>query len=94
MEKKDSATSKDIPELTEKLLDHFKLENISGGSPDVSALQSHVENIEEMPAISAILGGIVANDVIKIVARKGEPTINNVFLYSLFDGAGWVESLS
>ena len=57
------------------------------------ALSSFLGQTEEMPAINAILGGVVANDVIKIVASKGEPIIHNLFLYSLFDGAGWVELL-
>lgn len=63
------------------------------GSIDSWALSSFLEQTEEMPAINAILGGVVANDVIKIVASKGEPIINNLFLYSLLDGAGWVELL-
>lgn len=46
-----------------------------------------------MPAINAVLGGVVANDVIKVVASKGEPLINNLFMYSLLDGAGWVERI-
>jgi molybdopterin/thiamine biosynthesis adenylyltransferase len=37
------------------------------------------------------MGGIAANDAVKIVTCKGEPAINQLFLYSLFDGAGWVE---
>ncbi len=57
------------------------------------ALASYVEHAEEMPAINAIVGGVVANDVIKIVAAKGEPMVNNLFFYSLADGAGWVERL-
>ena len=46
-----------------------------------------------MPALNAIVGGVVSNDIIKIVAAKGEPMINNLFVYSLLDGTGWVERL-
>ena len=64
-----------------------------GSTTDAWALSSFLEQTEEMPAINAIVGGVVANDIIKIVAANGEPLINNMFLYSLLDGAGWVERL-
>ena len=59
-----------------------------------SSLASLVQRKQDMPAINAILGGIVANDAVKVVTCKGEPAINQLFLYSLFDGAGWVEKAS
>ena len=46
---------------------------------------------DEMPAISAIVGGILANDVLKAVSKKGEP-IRNLFMYSLADGVGSIEA--
>jgi ubiquitin-like 1-activating enzyme E1 A len=45
---------------------------------------------EEMPAINAVVGGIVANEVLKATSGKGEP-IRNFFLFSLTDGAGFVQ---
>lgn len=56
-------------------------------------MTSYLSQQEEMPAINAIIGGAVANDIIKVVAGKGMPLIDNLFLYCLTDGAGWVERL-
>ena len=48
----------------------------------------------DMPAINAVVGGVVANEVIKAVGRKGEPTVDNFFLFSLADGGqGAVEHM-
>lgn len=55
----------------------FGLEGMARGAPG-------------MPAVSAVLGGVLANDVVKAVARKGE-TLDNFFLYSIADGAGVVD---
>jgi len=79
--------------LEPALLKVCKVEGHTGGSVDGRALGSFLEQTEEMPAINAILGGVVANDTIKIVASKGEPIINNLFMYSLLEGGGWVERL-
>ncbi|KAL4450085.1 hypothetical protein ABPG77_010754 [Micractinium sp. CCAP 211/92] len=56
------------------------------------ALAAYASDGEDMPAINAIVGGVVANEVIKAVGRKGAP-INNLFLFSLLDGAGAVERM-
>ena len=66
---------------------------MKGSEVDDWALAAFVQHPQEMPAINAIVGGVVANDVIKITASKGEPIINNLFLYSLVDGGGWVEKV-
>jgi len=55
-------------------------------------LAAYAQQGEDMPAINAIVGGVLANDLIKAVGRKGEP-INNFFLFSLFEGAGAVERM-
>lgn len=43
-----------------------------------------------MPAINAILGGFLANDLLKAVSKKGEP-VHNLFMYSLSTGVGSVD---
>mmetsp|Transcript_25759 Transcript_25759/g.61350 ORF Transcript_25759/g.61350 Transcript_25759/m.61350 type:complete len:316 (-) Transcript_25759:241-1188(-) len=45
-----------------------------------------------MPAVSAVLGGILAQEALKAVSRKGEP-IRNFFFFSLEDGAGTIETI-
>lgn len=87
------ALSSDYPVLEPALITLCKEEGHTGGSIDGNALVSFLEQTEEMPALNAILGGVVANDTIKIVASKGEPIINNIFMYSLLEGGGWVERL-
>ena len=66
-------------------------EGLDDGAVHLQALEAYAASSEEMPAISAIVGGVVANDLLKAVAGKGEPLVNNLFLYSLVDGTGWVE---
>lgn len=42
--------------------------------------------------VNAVLGGVLANEVLKAVSRRGEP-VNNLFLFCLTDGAGAVECM-
>lgn len=46
----------------------------------------------DMPAINAVVGGVLANELIKALGGKGEP-INNFFLFSLAEGSGMVERM-
>jgi molybdopterin/thiamine biosynthesis adenylyltransferase len=86
MEQGRCANEKDIAVLEEALKE---LDDTTVAADSI--IVSLVRRKQDMPAINAILGGIVANDAVKIVTCKGEPAINQLFLYSLFDGAGWVE---
>ena len=88
-----AATVEDAPALTAALEELCKAEGLVGAAPGDLGLGAYLEQGTEMPAINAIVGGVVANDVIKAVACKGEPIVNNLFMYSLQDGAGWVERL-
>lgn len=57
-------------------------------------LAAYAASEADMPAINAVVGGVVANEVIKAVGRKGEPAVNNFFLFSLADGGqGSVERM-
>ena len=40
------------------------------------------------PAVDAILGGVLAQDVVRSLSRRGKP-ICNFFCFSTVDGAGW-----
>ena len=44
----------------------------------------------ELAPINAVIGGVLANEVLKLVSHKGEP-FNNFFFFTLSDGAGVVE---
>ena len=45
------------------------------------------------PAVAAVVGGAVANDVVRAVSKKGAPAVDNLFCFSLADGKGVVERL-
>ena len=59
--------------------------------PD-QALEQYVLGSSELPPVNAVLGGVLANEVLKAVSHKGEP-INNLFFFSLADNVGLVETL-
>jgi ubiquitin-like 1-activating enzyme E1 A len=44
----------------------------------------------EVSPVCAIVGGILAQELIKVVTGKDEP-INNFFFYNGMDGGGFVE---
>lgn len=43
-----------------------------------------------VPAVLAVLGGVLANDVIKLVSKKGELGVDRMFCYTVLDDAGWI----
>ena len=47
---------------------------------------------EHQPAVNAICGGVLANELLKAVSHKGEP-VNNFFFFDLSDNAGVVQRL-
>lgn len=47
---------------------------------------------EELAPICAVVGGVVANNVIRAVSHVNEP-LYNLFLYGVHDGMGLVETL-
>lgn len=63
-------------------------ENASEHS-NATALFSYLSEEEGLPPIHAVLGGILANDIIKIVSRKGDLSTDKIFMYSILDDGGW-----
>ena len=55
---------------------------------DAVALADYLEGAC-VPAVNAVLGGIMANDVIKLVSKKGALGVDRLFCYSAIDDAGW-----
>jgi hypothetical protein len=45
----------------------------------------------ELPPINAVLGGLLANEVLKAISHKSEP-VNNWLFYSLSSGVGQIET--
>ncbi|XP_074276407.1 SUMO-activating enzyme subunit 1B-1-like [Silene latifolia] len=60
--------------------------------PD-SLLGRIVSNSLEFPPVCAIIGGILGQEVIKAISRKGEP-IKNFFYFDAMDGKGVIEDIS
>ena len=55
-------------------------------------LSDFIEGSEELAAVNAVIGGILANEALKAVSYHGVP-INNIFLFGLHDGLGEVETM-
>jgi ubiquitin-like 1-activating enzyme E1 A len=53
------------------------------------ALTCWLEDADELAPVAAVLGGVIGNEVVKVVSRQKEPA-RNFFCYSLADGAGAV----
>ena len=55
-------------------------------------LEELVTGDAELPPVNAILGGVLANEILKVNSHKGEP-VNNFFFFSLMDNVGQIETL-
>jgi hypothetical protein len=55
-------------------------------------LTSYANGDAEFAPVCAVVGGVMANNVIKAVSHSGAP-VKNLFYYSLFDGRGLVEDM-
>lgn len=60
------------------------------GLPIASDARAYLQHPLGLPAVAAVLGGVVSNDVLKAISGKGE-VIDNFFFFSAADGAGIVE---
>ena len=58
----------------------------------MQVLEELVTGDAELPPVNAILGGVLANEILKVISNKGEP-VNNVFFFSLMDNVGQIETL-
>ena len=74
----------------------YQLAKTQGAPPkviDTQTLQDYLESPQEMAPVNAIVGGVLANEVLKAVSGRGEP-FDNLFLYSMADGGGMIERLA
>ena len=74
----------------------YNLAKTQGALPkviDIETLQDYLEGTEEMAPVNSIVGGVLANEVLKAVSGRGEP-YDNLFLYSMADGGGFIERLA
>lgn len=74
----------------------YNLAKTQGASPkviDIQTLQAYLDSPEEMAPVNSIVGGVLANELLKAVSGRGEP-FDNLFLYSMADGGGIIEKLA
>ena len=70
---------------------HKEMKALASQSPEQNdlALHSYIQEDFGIAPVLAVLGGILSNDVIKVISKKGDPSIDRLFVYSILDDAGW-----
>ncbi|GAX81801.1 hypothetical protein CEUSTIGMA_g9229.t1 [Chlamydomonas eustigma] len=93
---KRSATSMDLPSLQEIAAKLFKSDEVPPNAmyckANLDLLEAWASHEGVLAPVAAILGGVVANHVIRAVSFEGPP-IKNMFYFSLFDNLGVVEDM-
>lgn len=87
------ATPADAAGLQQQAAQLEEADGVKPGTVRVELLQDLVSDTEEFAPACAVLGGIIANNVIKSISSTGEPVFNMV-LYSVADGLGAVEQMT
>lgn len=81
-------TADDLPAAQQQL------QQLAGSSPQLTSAQqllaAHLTDAAEFAPVCAVLGGIIANNVVAAVSGSGAP-LHNLLYYSLFDGRAIVE---
>lgn len=82
----------DVPALAA-----LKSEVCAAAGVDPSALPddqlaAYASAAEDMPAINAVVGGVLGNEVIRAAGGRDAP-LHNFFLFSLAEGVGAVETM-
>lgn len=82
----------DVPALAA-----LKCEVCAAAGVDPSALPddqlaAYAAAAEDMPAINAVVGGVLGNEVIRAAGGRDAP-LHNFFLFSLAEGGGAVETM-
>ena len=80
-QKGSSPTSKDVDAIMKLAEEDEKLP--SKQMPSRELVLNYLETEEEMPAVSSVVGGSLAQEVIKAISGKGE-LMNNFYLYSAY----------
>ena len=55
-------------------------------------LAAYASAEQELPAINAVVGGVLGNELIRAAGGRDAP-LHNFFLFSLADGVGAVETM-
>ena len=54
---------------------------------DPQLLQFYLDNAAEFPPVCSVIGGMLANELVKVVSLKGDP-VQNFMFYDISDGKG------
>eukprot|EP00878_Enallax_costatus_P023505 GHUV01025004.1.p1 GENE.GHUV01025004.1~~GHUV01025004.1.p1 ORF type:complete len:245 (+),score=77.43 GHUV01025004.1:744-1478(+) len=88
-----NSQQKRTPEDLPAAIDHLR--KIASNHPQITSaeqlLTSVVTNAAEFAPVCAILGGVIANNVVMAVSASDTP-LNNMLYYTLFDGRAIVET--
>ena len=92
-----SATAQDASELlrtsTRAAASAGIPEAAAGAALDLALLGDYLALCDEMPSVNAVVGGVLANEVLKAVSASGTP-LKNAFFFEAHDGSGMVEDLA
>jgi ubiquitin-like 1-activating enzyme E1 A len=87
-------SSKDLPILLEFARGYLESQGSSLSKPVEKLLQKIADaGSSELPPVSAIMGGILGQEIIKASSCKGEP-LRNYFFFDTSDGKGIIEDIS
>ncbi|GAM28558.1 hypothetical protein SAMD00019534_117340, partial [Acytostelium subglobosum LB1] len=89
------ATSEsDIKELLKMLEDNNKRYNITPVNKNADIVTSAMSHLHtEIAPVCAIVGGIVGQEIVKVICRDNE-VLNNFFFYDALKGSGLVEPVN
>ncbi|CAM6095287.1 unnamed protein product [Calypogeia fissa] len=86
-------SSEDLPILLEFAREYLKSQGSSLSKPVEKLLQRIADaGLSELPPVSAIMGGILGQEIIKASSCKGEP-LRNYFFFDTSDGKGIIEDI-
>ena len=71
----------------EEELRQLAIEKISETPLDLRILHLYLEGAGEFAPVCSVMGGMMANEIVKIVSLKGDP-VQNFLFYDIFDGKG------
>ncbi|KAL5981485.1 SUMO-activating enzyme subunit 1B-1 [Asimina triloba] len=83
----------DLPRVLEQWKEFCEAQSVNESQTPVKLLERLLAGTREHPAVCAILGGILGQEVIKAISGKGDP-LKNFFFFDAADGKGIIEDIS
>ncbi|CAK9170262.1 unnamed protein product [Ilex paraguariensis] len=83
----------DLPNVLKLRKDLCEAHSLSESQIPDSLLERLLAGTREFPPVCAIVGGILGQEVIKVISGKGDP-LKNFFFFDAMDGKGIIEDIS